>query len=196
MKIYKNKYEGEYTHSTLAEAEKKKVFDHLTVKDQEHHSEIERLLAEISRLHDEMEQTETLKEIEINALRNRYENEAMNQIQNLKRSQYGNTELQELNIRKLKDTIEEKNFEIENLRRQAKLENERLDGEISYFKNEIKKTEHQKEYEINLLKTENENAKNNMVRTHRKNEEELSNLHEAKVRRLTYEVEEKRHQIE
>ena len=36
----------------------------------------------------------------------------MNQIQNLKRSQYGNTELQELNIRKLKDTIEEKDFEI------------------------------------------------------------------------------------
>jgi hypothetical protein len=29
----------------------------------------------------------------------------MNQIQNLKRSQYGNTELQELNIRKLKDTV-------------------------------------------------------------------------------------------
>lgn len=41
----------------------------------------------------------------------------MNQIQNLKRSQYGNNQLQELNIRKLKDTIEEKNFEIENLRR-------------------------------------------------------------------------------
>lgn len=35
----------------------------------------------------------------------------MNQIQNLKRSQYGNTELQELNIRKLKDMIEEKEFE-------------------------------------------------------------------------------------
>ena len=34
----------------------------------------------------------------------------MNQIQNLKRSQYGNTELQQLNIRKLKDTIEEKDF--------------------------------------------------------------------------------------
>ena len=41
----------------------------------------------------------------------------MNQIQNLKRSQYGNNELQELNIRKLKDTLEQKNFEIENLRR-------------------------------------------------------------------------------
>lgn len=60
---------------------------------------------------------ETLKEIEINSLKNRYENEAINQIQNLKRSQYGNNELQELNINKLKAEVEEKDFQIENLRR-------------------------------------------------------------------------------
>ena len=59
----------------------------------------------------------------------------MNQIQNLKRSQYGNHELQELNIRKLKDQLEEKEFEIENLRRESKLEVERLTGEINYLKN-------------------------------------------------------------
>jgi hypothetical protein len=35
-----------------------------------------------------------------------------------------------LNIRKLKDIIEEKNFDIENLRREVKLENERLNGEV------------------------------------------------------------------
>ena len=51
---------------------------------------------------------ENLKAMEINALRNKCENEAMAQIQNLKRSQYGNQELQELNIRKLKDQVEEK----------------------------------------------------------------------------------------
>jgi len=45
----------------------------------------------------------------------------LNQIQTLKRSQFGNNELQELNIRKLKDQIEEKNFELENMRREAKL---------------------------------------------------------------------------
>jgi hypothetical protein len=37
------------------------------------------------------------------------------------------------------------------------------------LKNEIKKLEHQKEHELNLLKTENENAKNNLIRAHRKN---------------------------
>ena len=46
---------------------------------------------------------ENMKQIEISQLKNKYENEALNQIQTLKRSQFGNNELQELNIRKLKD---------------------------------------------------------------------------------------------
>lgn len=37
-----------------------------------------------------------------------------------------------------------KDNEIENLRREAKLENERLNGEIGFLKNEIKKIEAQK----------------------------------------------------
>lgn len=73
---------------------------------------------------------ESIKQIEISALKNKYENEAVAQIQNLKRSQYSSNELQELNIRKLKDQIEEKNFEIENLRREAKIEAERLNNEV------------------------------------------------------------------
>ena len=116
----------------------------------------------------------------------------MNQIQNLKRSQYGNTELQELNIKRLKDTVEEKDFEIENIKREAKLDNEKLSNEISYLKNEIKKIEAQKAHELELVRTENENSKNNLIRANKKNEEELKNLHEAKVKRLSYELEEKK----
>ena len=56
------------------------------------------------------------------------------------------------------------------MRREAKLENERLNGEISFLKNEIKKIEKQKDHELNMIKTENENAKNNLIRAHRKNE--------------------------
>lgn len=78
---------------------------------------MDKLLSEISRLHDEQSNLENLKQIELNQIKNKYENEAMNQIQNLKRSQYGNNELQELNIKKLKDAVEEKDFEIENLKR-------------------------------------------------------------------------------
>lgn len=104
-------------------------------------------------------------------MKNKYENEAINQIQNLKRSQYGNNELQELNINKLRSEIEEKNFEIENLRREAKIDNERLSGEISYLKKEIKKVEAQKAHELELIRTENENSKNNLSRGNKKNEE-------------------------
>ena len=137
-----------------------------------------------------------MKTIEINALKNRCESEAMNQVQALKRSQYGNQELQELNIRKLKDTVEEKEFEIENIRREGKLQNESLNGEINYLKNEIKKIEQQKNHEINLIRTENENNRNNLTRGHRKNEDELKNLYETKIKRLNYDIEEKKHEIE
>lgn len=56
--------------------------------------------------------------------------------------------------------------------------------------------EEQKAHELDLIKTESENTKNNLVRQHRKNEDELKNLHEAKVKRLNYEIEEKKHEIE
>lgn len=38
--------------------------------------------------------------------------------------------------------------------------------------------------------------RNNLVRQHKKNEDDLRNLHEAKLKRLTYEIEEKKHEIE
>ena len=47
----------------------------------------------------------------------------------------------------------------------------------------------QKAHELDLVKTEYENVKNNLIRQHKKNEDELKNLHEAKVKRLTYEIE-------
>lgn len=196
VETWKARFEGEYTNSNIAEAEKKKIFDHLNIKDQEHQGQIDKLLAEISRLHDEQQNIENLKQIEIGQLKNRYESETMNQIQNLKRSQYGNHELQELSIKKLRAEIEGKEHEIESLRREAKLENERLTGEISYLRNEIKKIEGQKVHELDLIRTENENTKNNLIRANKKSEEELRNLHDAKVKRLVYELEEKRTEIE
>ena len=60
--------------------------------------------------------------------------------------------------------------------------------QASYSRNELKKMEEQKSHEMDLVKTEQENAKNNLQRAHRKNEDELRNLHEAKVKRLLYEI--------
>lgn len=60
----------------------------------------------------------------------------------------------------------------------------------------MKKIESQKAHELELIRTENENTKNNLARANKKNEEELRNLHEAKVKRFSYELEEKRAEIE
>lgn len=76
-----------------------------------------------------------LKRIEIDGIKSKYEAEAIQQIQNLRRSQQGNSELLELNIRNLKDTIEEKNLEIERLKKEMKLEGERATGDSSFLRN-------------------------------------------------------------
>ena len=45
--VWKRKFDSEYTNSNMAEAEKKKIFDHLNIKDQEHQIQIEKLLSEV-----------------------------------------------------------------------------------------------------------------------------------------------------
>lgn len=48
IEVWKRKFDSEFTNSNLAEAEKKKVFDHLNIKDQEHQIQIEKLLSEVT----------------------------------------------------------------------------------------------------------------------------------------------------
>lgn len=78
---------------------------------------MDKLTAEISRLHDQLEEVEKLKQLEIEGLKNKYEVEALSHIQNLKRSQQGNTELYEMKIQKLKEALDGKHFELETQRK-------------------------------------------------------------------------------
>lgn len=71
---WRARFEGEHTHSNTAQVQKQRVFDHLNIKDQEHQVQIDKLFAEISRLHDQLENVQTLKQIEINTIKNKYEN--------------------------------------------------------------------------------------------------------------------------
>ena len=52
-----------------------------------------------------MEEMGKLKRIEIDGIKSKHESEAIQQIQNLRRSQQGNNELLELNIRNLRGTL-------------------------------------------------------------------------------------------
>lgn len=45
--LWKRKFDSEYNNSNIQEAEKRKVFDHLNIKDQEHQIQIEKLLSEV-----------------------------------------------------------------------------------------------------------------------------------------------------
>ena len=73
--------------------------------DGEHKVQIDKLCHEIERLEDQILENEKLKKIEIDGIRSRAEAEAIQQIQNLRRSQQGNNEILELSIRNLKDTV-------------------------------------------------------------------------------------------
>lgn len=87
------------------ERETRRASANINILDEEHKVHIDRLLAEITRLEDQIEEIEKLKKIEIDGIRSKYEAEAIQQIQNLRRSQQGNNELLELSIRTQKDTI-------------------------------------------------------------------------------------------
>jgi hypothetical protein len=43
----RRKLESEFSHSNIAEAEKRKVFDHLNIKDQEHQLQTDKLISEV-----------------------------------------------------------------------------------------------------------------------------------------------------
>jgi predicted RNase H-like nuclease (RuvC/YqgF family) len=43
--MWKARFEGEHSNANLAEVEKKKIFDHLNIKDQEHQVQVDKLLA-------------------------------------------------------------------------------------------------------------------------------------------------------
>lgn len=40
IEVWRKKFDSEFAHSSVAEAEKKRVFDHLNIKDQEHQIQI------------------------------------------------------------------------------------------------------------------------------------------------------------
>ena len=47
IEMWKRKFQSEFDHSHLAETEKKKVYDNLNIRDQEHQIQIEKLLSEV-----------------------------------------------------------------------------------------------------------------------------------------------------
>ena len=130
------------------------VTEQLDRKNYEHRIEVEKLLNEISKLHEDCFQIETAKNMEIQRLKNEYEQNSYNQIQNLKRSQHGNNEMYELQIRKLRETLEGKTGEIEEAAMVNRREKEVLLEELASLKSDFKHMLQRKDQEIEELKAQ------------------------------------------
>jgi hypothetical protein len=117
---------GESTNILWIEVEKKRLLEDFDRRHAEHSDEIHKLLDEISKLHEQCYEIENVKNIEIQKLKELYEKDTYTQIQNLKRSQNGNVELYETQIRTIKEALEQKNFELENLNHHNKMGSDKL----------------------------------------------------------------------
>lgn len=54
--MWKLKYDSEVGATNVMETEARRAFDNLTIRDEQHKLEIDKLMAEISRLHDQLDE--------------------------------------------------------------------------------------------------------------------------------------------
>jgi cell division protein FtsB len=57
------KFDSEYNATNALESEARKAYDNLSIQDQEHRFEVDKLTAEISRLHDQVAEQERLRQV-------------------------------------------------------------------------------------------------------------------------------------
>lgn len=114
--------------------------------------EIKRLLNEIEKLKEETCEIEHVKNLQINELKNQQHLE----IQNMKRGNLSNAEKYELEIRKLKEYCDKKDYEISDLNMKIVRLNKETDFEIGKLREEkdrlrndllYEEAEHKKEVE-------------------------------------------------
>ena len=81
----------------------------------EHRIEVEKLLLEISRLHDMLEDQERLHKHVLQKMREDAEQAAFLKISNLRQSQVSQIEAIDCQLKKAKDAVEEKEMQLEEL---------------------------------------------------------------------------------
>jgi hypothetical protein len=114
----------------------KNKYDTLTVN-RAANSELEnrKLINEIEKVKEEITEVEHMKNMQITELKNQHHLE----IQNIKRHNLSNNEKYELEIRKLKEYCEKKEYEISDLNMKTKRQNKEADFQIAKLKEEIER---------------------------------------------------------
>jgi hypothetical protein len=114
----------------------KNKYDTLTVN-RTANSELEnrKLINEIEKVKEEITEVEHMKNMQITELKNQHHLE----IQNIKRHNLSNNEKYELEIRKLKEYCEKKEYEISDLNMKTVRQNKEADFQIAKLKEEIER---------------------------------------------------------
>jgi hypothetical protein len=114
----------------------KNKYDTLTVN-RAANSELEnrKLINEIEKVKEEITEVEHMKNMQITELKNQHHLE----IQNIKRHNLSNNEKYELEIRKLKEYCEKKEYEISDLNMKTVRQNKEADFQIAKLKEEIER---------------------------------------------------------
>ncbi len=113
-----------------------------------HQDELQRLLDEVSRLHDQCHQLEIEKSAELRRQQEVHEREMVQQIAQMRRSQEEARSLMELQISRLRETIELKDFELASQQSQSKSELEQLRSQVALLESEAEHSRRLKDLEL------------------------------------------------
>ena len=113
-----------------------------------HQGELQRLLEEVSRLHDQCHQLEIEKSSELRKQQETHEREMVQQIAQMRRAQEEGRSLMELQISRLRESLELKEFEMASQQSQAKSELEQLRSQVALLESEADHSRRLKDLEL------------------------------------------------
>lgn len=118
--------------------ERAALMDELQVKQFNHEQELKRLLDEISRLHEEKNDLEMIKNKEMELFKQEHEKNMTGVIQSIRSTHDNSKDLYEMQVRKLRETIDRQEKEIESAKAEHKLQNGRLQDSVNRLESELK----------------------------------------------------------
>lgn len=120
----------------------------------EHRIEIEKLLIEISRLHEFIYDLERAKKSEQQRVKEETEHMYLLQISNLKKSHAAQVEILEATVRKTRDSLSEKTDHLEEMCKSAEKERKMFEKQIESLRAELKEVLDKKNDELDAMREE------------------------------------------
>ena len=154
------------------------------------------MLAEISSLHDQMYEIQTRKDAELKQQKEKYEKELSLQTMQIKKSGEEGTQIRELQIKKLKETVELREFQIEALNNKVRNQNSKISSENESLKQEIKHFQQLKEIEIKEISSRARDTISSTVKQFERDKAIEISHYESSIKKLKKEINNKNLDIE